>query len=255
MSKLTHFELVELLDGNISELSDFESDSDEEIDELLANFDENENFEMPDFNEFENINDIPEVDVPGWFTVEKKNMKWLQKPFRPPKVSLNETEHSECPDEIQNPIYYFSKYFDDSDFENMSFFTNLYAVQKNTNIFKSTNIQEMKEFIAMHLVMGALKFPRIRMYWEDNTRIKMIADTMNRNRFFSLRSDFHVVNNIDIPKNTNDKFIKVRPLFDRIKKTCLELPVEKYLSVDEQIVPFKGHLSVKQSGENQIPGE
>ncbi|CAI6376691.1 unnamed protein product [Macrosiphum euphorbiae] len=78
MSKLTHFELVELLDGNISELSDFESDSDEEIDELLANFDENENFELPDFIEFENINDIPEVDVPGWFTVEKKNMTWLQ---------------------------------------------------------------------------------------------------------------------------------------------------------------------------------
>lgn len=51
---------------------------------------------------------------------------------------------------------------------------------------------------------------------------------------------------MDIPKNNNNKFIKVRPLFDRIKKTCLELPVEKNLSVDEQIVPFKGQLSVKQ---------
>jgi len=122
----------------------------------------------------------------------------------------------------------------------------LYAVQKNSNGFKSTIIQEMKEFVAMHLVMGALKFPRIRMYWEDKTRIKIIADKMNRNRFFSLRSHFHVINNVDIPKNNNDKFIKVRPLFDRIKKTCLELTVEKCLSVDEQIVPFKGHLSVKQ---------
>jgi len=74
----------------------------------------------------------------------------------------------------------------------------------------------------------------------------MIADTMNRNRFFSLRSHFHVINNMDIPKNNIDKFIKVRPLFDRVKKTCLELPVEKNLSVDEQIVPFKVQLSVKQ---------
>jgi len=74
---------------------------------------------LPDFNEFENINDTPKVNVPGWFTVEKKNMKWFQKPFRPPKVCINETELSECPVEIQNPIYYFSKYFDDSDFENM----------------------------------------------------------------------------------------------------------------------------------------
>jgi len=27
---------------------------------------------------FENINDDPEVDVPGWLTIDKKNMKWLK---------------------------------------------------------------------------------------------------------------------------------------------------------------------------------
>lgn len=123
-------------------------------------------------------------------------MKWVQKPFTPPKINLNEIEQSDCPGEIQSPLYYFSKYFDDSDFENMSFFTNLYAVQKNTNNFKPTNIQEMKEFVAIHLMMGVLKFPRIRMYWENNTRIHIIANTMNRNRFFSIRSHFHVINNI-----------------------------------------------------------
>lgn len=46
----------------------------------------------------------------------------------------------------------------------MSFFTNFYAVQKNTYNFNATNIQEMKEFVGMHLVMDALKLPRIRMY-------------------------------------------------------------------------------------------
>lgn len=66
-------------------------------------------------------------------------MKWTQKSFTPPKINLNEIEQSDCPDEIQSRLYYFSKYFDDSDFENMSFFTNLYAVQKNTNNFNPTN--------------------------------------------------------------------------------------------------------------------
>ncbi|XP_060840869.1 piggyBac transposable element-derived protein 3-like [Rhopalosiphum padi] len=248
MSKLTHTDIIDLLDGNISELSDLESNTDSvgEIDELLDNFDENEIFELLDYNDIENVNYFPEVDVPGWFTIEKKNMKWEQKPFTPPKINLNEIEQSDCPDEIQSPLYYFSKYFDDSDFENMSFFTNLYGVQKNTNNFKPTNTQEMKEFVAIHLMMGVLKFPRIRMYWENNTRIHIIANTMNRNRFFSIRSHFHVINNMDIPTNNHDKFIKVRPLYDRIKKACLKLRTEKYLSVDEQIVPFKGHLSVKQ---------
>jgi len=101
----------------------------------------------------------------------------------------------------------------------------------------------MKEFVAIHLMMGVLKFPRIHMYY---TRIHIIANTMNRNRFFSIRSYLHVINNINIPTNNHDKFIKVRPLYDRIKKACLKLSTEKYLSVDEQIVSFKGHLSVKQ---------
>lgn len=49
-------------------------------------------------------------------------MKWVQKPFTPPKINLNEIEQSDYPDEIQSPLYYFSKYFDDSDFKNISFF-------------------------------------------------------------------------------------------------------------------------------------
>lgn len=52
----------------------------------------------------------------------KKDMKWVQKPFTPPKINLNEIEQSDYPDEIQSPLYYFSKYFDDSDFKNISFF-------------------------------------------------------------------------------------------------------------------------------------
>lgn len=76
MSKLTHTDIIDLLDGNISELSDFESDTysvgELEIDELLENFDENETFELLDYNDIENVNDFPEVDVPGWFTIEKR---------------------------------------------------------------------------------------------------------------------------------------------------------------------------------------
>jgi len=69
-------------------------------------------------------------------------MKWIQKPFTPPKINLNEIELTDCPDEIQSPLYYFSKYFDVSEFENMSFYTNLYAVQKIQIIL---NLQILKK--------------------------------------------------------------------------------------------------------------
>jgi hypothetical protein len=66
MSKLTRAELIDLLNGNIFELSDIESDTvSVGVEELLANFNESENFELPDFNEIENLNDIPEVVVLG----------------------------------------------------------------------------------------------------------------------------------------------------------------------------------------------
>lgn len=57
--------------------SDFEdeTDSEEEIDELLAVFDESEYFELPDYVENEVINDTNdsrEIVDNEWFSVEKK---------------------------------------------------------------------------------------------------------------------------------------------------------------------------------------
>ncbi|XP_022167869.1 piggyBac transposable element-derived protein 4-like, partial [Myzus persicae] len=60
---------------------------------------------------------------------------------------------------------------------------------------------------------------------------------------FTLGSD---TNNKAIPKENSDKFVKIRPLYNSFIKRCAQLPVEQNLSVDEQIVPFKGNLSIKQ---------
>lgn len=69
---------------------------------------------------------------------------------------------------------------------------------------------------------------------------------MTRNRLFELCSCFHVVDNKAIPNDNRDKFVKIRPLYDSFIKRYTELPVEHNLNVDEQIVPFKGNLSIKQ---------
>lgn len=69
---------------------------------------------------------------------------------------------------------------------------------------------------------------------------------MSRNRFFSLRNNFHVIDNLTIPKENKDKFIKVRPVFNCVKRRGNDLIIERRLSIDEQMIPFKGHLSVKQ---------
>ncbi|VVC98366.1 unnamed protein product [Leptidea sinapis] len=48
------------------------------------------------------------------------------------------------------------------------------------------------------------------------------------------------------PKNCNDVFYKVRPIYEAIRKQCLQLPLEKELCVDEQIVPLTEKHTAKQ---------
>jgi len=69
---------------------------------------------------------------------------------------------------------------------------------------------------------------------------------MTRDRFFQLRSNFHIIVNASIPPNNKEKFIKVLPLYNLIKKQCNNLIKERNLSIDEQMVLFKGNLSIKQ---------
>lgn len=69
---------------------------------------------------------------------------------------------------------------------------------------------------------------------------------MSRNRFLSVRTNLHLIDNLQIPVGNKDRFIKVRPIYDAIKRKCQQLPVEEYyVSVDEQMVPFTRKLDVK----------
>lgn len=129
-----------MLDENCSELSGFEdSDDDEnvaEIDKLLNDFNE-EIFELSDDDLLENNSKCHEVndqlqeiedendtvvnhDNLQYFTVDKKQINWINKPFEPPSINLNSLEY-EAPSELHDPIFYFSKYYGTNDFENMAF--------------------------------------------------------------------------------------------------------------------------------------
>lgn len=84
--------------------------------------------------------------------------------------------------------------------------------------FKPTDMNEMKRLIGIHIIMGNLKYPRVRLYWEKNFEVNIIAQNMPRDRFFSLRNNLHLIDNNEIPNGNKDKFIKVRPLYTVLKK-------------------------------------
>ncbi|KAH7979204.1 hypothetical protein HPB49_008633 [Dermacentor silvarum] len=94
--------------------------------------------------------------------------------------------------------------------------------------------------------MAVLKYPRIRMYWQEDTKVPTIADTMSCKRFFKLGAMLHVTD-VNSPRDpTPDKFWKVRPIISAIQTQCLKLVPLPVQSIDEQMIPFMGRVVAKQ---------
>nr|CAD7424363.1 unnamed protein product [Timema monikensis] len=197
-------------------------------------------------------NDDSNVDEPeivtnneiNYFLTEKKDIKWRHRPI---SILNSDQWQPDTKEEIKlTPLMYFRKYIPEHLFEAMAEMTNMYAIQAATNSFKPTTTAELETLFGLHLVMGTLKFPRVRMYWDTTLKMDLFLNSMSRDRFFQLRTNLHLVDNMRIPPDNKDKFFKVRPIYDSVRNRCLELHVEEYLAVDEAMIPFTGHLSVKQ---------
>ncbi|KAL1462085.1 hypothetical protein MTO96_027313 [Rhipicephalus appendiculatus] len=175
---------------------------------------------------------------------KKEAVTWKTGPFTPKDTYCSYMPHGgSTPAE---PLVYFQQYFSDAVFEELTRYTNIYALQANGVELNCTK-NEMKVFFGILMYMGVLKFPRGRMYWQAGTRIPAIADTMAVNRFFKLRSALHITDQNALRQEPCvDKFWKVRPLLDAIRDQCLKLEVLEHTSIDEQMVPFSGRVPAKQ---------
>lgn len=100
-------------------------------------------------------------------------------------------------------------------FELMVNMTMQYVYDNGVQNFLETNVDEMKTFFGILIVMGNLQFPRVRMYWDSTLGISLIKNNMTVNRFFKLRQNFHVVDN-SAPRNSNDHCWKVLPLLNKL---------------------------------------
>ena len=139
----------------------------------------------------------------------------------------------------------FKEYISDSLMGLMAERANQYSVQTNGQSLM-TNANEIEVLIEMHIKMGTLGFPRVKMYWsgKKGTRIPAIADAMPVNRFFKLHSHLHLV---DVEKKSNnDRLWKIRQLIDAFKIRCKKTTVEEIYCIDEMIIPFTGKLDTKQ---------
>lgn len=183
---------------------------------------------------------------------EKKSIKWLQNIiFQSPLIRWFRPEVLYSTDNLPSPIDFFVQYIPNDIVSQMTEMTNLFSVQQNVARFPPVTSAEMKTFLGIHVIMGNLNFPRARMYWHPFIGIPLVKDNMSYNRFCKLRGTLHLVDITARGDNNMDRFWKVRAIYDSIRQRCRTLPLETNLCVDEQIVPFKGQINVKQYIKNK----
>ena len=177
--------------------------------------------------------------------------KWKYRDIQDVDVMCSSTFTT--PQEIGTPLYYFKQFVDDEMINNLKHQTNLYSVEKTGSSLNVT-ANEIEQFIGIHIMTGIVKVPSYRKYWANATRIATIADVMPRNRFDKLRSFIHVNDNTNMLQRNEpgyDKLFKVRPFINSLRKNLSVVEQEEYSAVDEMVIPFKGHNSLKQYIKNK----
>ena len=164
--------------------------------------------------------------------------------FTPPSFNYDvPSEFHSIRSSISCPTDSFYIFFDDTFFENLVNETNLYAFQNDFYLNVSTD--EMKTFIALILRSGYFRLPSKRLHWCKDTDVSSdgASQFMRRDRFENILRYLHFNNNSLI---NNDRFYKVRSLFEYFNKKSKIFPFTKELSIDESMIKYFGCHGSKQ---------
>lgn len=161
--------------------------------------------------------------------------KWKKAAFHLRSLE-EESDHTyiEIPD--ITPLDFFYKFFSPDIIEDIVEQSNAYAVSKTGRSLGLTE-DELRDFLAIHIIMGVVSMPSYTDYWSLRYRYPLVADLMPLKRYQQIRRNIHFVdNNIQ----DADRYYKVRPLVQKVRENCLAQDNEKKYSIDEMMIPYKG---------------
>ncbi|CAH0723011.1 unnamed protein product, partial [Brenthis ino] len=152
--------------------------------------------------------------------------------------------HKETKDWEWNQFY--DQYIDDNILTTIVNCTNRTHILETGKSMELT-LRELKIYIGITMIMSALQYPQIDMYWSEKWKVSIIAIAMTRNRFFFIRRRLKCVYDSEVTAEQKiQKIWKVQPLFNRILEGCHEQNRPKEMSIDEMIIPFTGKCPMRQ---------
>lgn len=161
--------------------------------------------------------------------------KWKKGQFRHKADIPSNDFVFDLPD-IDSPLDYFHRYFTPDILDDIVYHTNLYSTRRTGKCIQLT-IEELKDFLMILLVMGIVNMPSYLDYWSAEFRYAQVADVMPLKRFEQIRRNIHFV---DSANSDDDRYYKIRPFIEKIRRNCLATEEETKYSIDEMTIPYKG---------------
>ena len=152
-------------------------------------------------------------------------------------------------DIIKSPVEYFRYYFDETLLDQIVFQSNLYSIQQNSNKPLRLTQWELEQCIGVVLYIACATLPNSRLYSSKVYRNDNIANVMSWDRWEEIKRNLHFNDNSQQPSSEAsniDRMFKIGPLIDHLQSKVRRVPSCEFLSVDEQIMPYKGNHNSKQ---------
>ena len=107
---------------------------------------------------------------------KKEKVQWVRKNFAsaPAHEDANEEDNDDDEDsyaEPDSPYKYFMQFISNEFIENMCEKTGMYYFQKTSKHLNTTS-QEIKILIDIHIEIGSILFPNLRLYWSKTRHHK-----------------------------------------------------------------------------------
>ncbi|KAH9644135.1 hypothetical protein HF086_010350 [Spodoptera exigua] len=172
---------------------------------------------------------------------KKRKMKHLDFIFK--KRLYTGTVHtSDSPNfterhDILSPKQYFQNFFTNELLDIIVEMTNLYSVQTTGKSICVTQ-KEIEVLLGIEILMGIVDLPAVEDYWSADLKYEQISSAMSLKRYRSIKRYLHFCDNTNVDKN--DRYNKISPVMEYIRKQCLKIEEERSFAIDEMIIPYKG---------------
>ena len=113
-------------------------------------------------------------------------------------------------------------------------------------------VQELKAYMGFMILMGLVQLPSLYDYWKNDSifHYSPIASRISRSRFMEINRYLHFADNetlAPLGSPEYDRLGKIKPILQLlVPKFSNHYNLNKHVSVDEAMIPFKGRSAMKQ---------